>query len=331
MSDTLVRQWTILSLIPRAPRRIGTVALQARLAARGVAIDLRTVQRDLNRLSRIFPLLCDGRGRSFGWSWSGDGEPFGVSGAAPSDALPLLMRGEGLPPILPPPVEAALAPHVQRAREVVRGGGDPRLLVWSDKVRSLAPGPARLGPHTDGAVRQVVLQGLFEDRWIEVDYRARNARRSRTHTVCPLGLVVRGRAEHLVVRDTGEPWQLLLHRCTAARLLDLRFERPDDFDLDTYIAGGSLGYRLDPSPIDLVLRLAPEIAPAVIEAPLSIDQRVTTEPDGQVRVEARVMETMELFGWLLSQGALLEVVSPAALRSWVAETAEAVARRHRAR
>lgn len=329
MSDTLVRQWTILSLIPRAPRRIGTVALQARLAARGVAIDLRTVQRDLNRLSRVFPLLCDGRGRSFGWSWSGDGEPFGVSGTAPSDALPLLMRREGLPPILPPPVEASLAPHLQRAHDVVRGGGDPRLLAWSGKVRSLAPGPARLGPHADGSVRQTVLRGLFEDRWLEVDYRARNARRSRTHTVCPLGLVVRGRAEYLVVRDTGEPWQLLLHRCTAARLLDAPFERPEDFDLDAFIADGSLGYRLNPSPIDLVLRLAPEIAATVIEAPLSIDQRVTTEPDGQFRVQARVMETMELFGWLLSQGALLEVVSPAALRAWVAETAEAVARRHR--
>ncbi len=329
MSDTLVRQWTMLTLIPRAPRRIGTVALQARLAARGVAVDLRTVQRDLNRLSRVFPLLCDGRGRSFGWSWSGDGEPFGVSGSAPSDALPLLMRAEGLPPILPPPVEAALAPHVQRAGEVVRGGGDPRLLAWSDKVRSVAPGPARLGPSADPVVRQVVLQGLFEDRWLEVDYRARNAHRPRTHTVCPLGLVVRGRAEYLVVRDTGEPWQLVLHRCTAARLLDTPVERPEHFDLDDYIAGGSLGYRLSPSPIDLVLRLAPEIAPAVIEAPLSVDQRVTTEPGGRVRVEARVMETMELFGWLLSLGALLEVVSPTALRARVAETAEAVARRHR--
>ena len=69
MSDTILRQWAMLRNIPHAPRRITTSVLRDRLIEEGYRVDIRTVQRDLGKLSLLFPLISDGRSRPYAWSW----------------------------------------------------------------------------------------------------------------------------------------------------------------------------------------------------------------------------------------------------------------------
>ena len=66
MADTLLRQWTMLRLIPRAPRKIETAALERLLFEEGFEVNRRSIQRDLNTLSTRFPLLCDMREKPYG-------------------------------------------------------------------------------------------------------------------------------------------------------------------------------------------------------------------------------------------------------------------------
>ena len=68
--DPLLRQWKILQLIPRAPRHIETAELKIKLeeVAPDYAVDLRTLQRDLVRLSITFPITSDDK-RPAKWSW----------------------------------------------------------------------------------------------------------------------------------------------------------------------------------------------------------------------------------------------------------------------
>ena len=54
--DTIYRQWLMLSKIPRFPRRISASELQIILSDAGFNIDIRSVQRDLLKLSQPFPL-----------------------------------------------------------------------------------------------------------------------------------------------------------------------------------------------------------------------------------------------------------------------------------
>ena len=56
MIDTLLRQWTLLHLLPRHPRRLGPARLKDKHNATGIAVTLRTVQRYLNFLALTFPL-----------------------------------------------------------------------------------------------------------------------------------------------------------------------------------------------------------------------------------------------------------------------------------
>ena len=51
MSDALIRQWTLLRLVPRAPVKIDTTQLRALLRDdHGIETTPRTVQRDLLKL-----------------------------------------------------------------------------------------------------------------------------------------------------------------------------------------------------------------------------------------------------------------------------------------
>lgn len=70
MSSAIVRQWVILSMMPTRPRRIDTGAIEARLRARGIDVHRRTIQRDLNELAEVFPIVSDERDKPFGWRWS---------------------------------------------------------------------------------------------------------------------------------------------------------------------------------------------------------------------------------------------------------------------
>ncbi|MDD3609477.1 MAG: WYL domain-containing protein, partial [Halothiobacillaceae bacterium] len=77
MSETLLRQWAMLRFIPRAPRRIDTKTLQDKLSAAGYDINLRSIQRDLNKLSQVLPLVGDEH-KPQGWSWQADAAVFDV-------------------------------------------------------------------------------------------------------------------------------------------------------------------------------------------------------------------------------------------------------------
>src|SRR5690606_1268676 len=74
MSNTILRQWLVLRMLPRAPRRIDTGAIETRLRERGIEVHRRTIQRDLLDLAEVFPIVADERAKPYGWRWSEDAE-----------------------------------------------------------------------------------------------------------------------------------------------------------------------------------------------------------------------------------------------------------------
>lgn len=94
MSGALVRQWKILALLPKHPRRIDTSTLASRLAERGISVHPRTIQRDLVSLSELFPIVADERSKPFGWRWADEPGSIATSfAAAPPSVLRVRVRG----------------------------------------------------------------------------------------------------------------------------------------------------------------------------------------------------------------------------------------------
>jgi len=68
--DTLSRLLTLVQLIPLSPKYASTTTLFEKLIDRGHRIDVRTVQRDLERLAQVFPVICNENTKLFQWSWN---------------------------------------------------------------------------------------------------------------------------------------------------------------------------------------------------------------------------------------------------------------------
>ena len=71
MSDVLLRQIEMLRMIPRN-KMVTTRKIKARLETLGYVITERTIQRDLNELSRKFPIICDDTRKPYQWSMTDD-------------------------------------------------------------------------------------------------------------------------------------------------------------------------------------------------------------------------------------------------------------------
>ena len=137
MSETFVRQWKILKMIPRHPRTIDSLAIRGRLQEQGIgAVNLRAIQRDLEMLSQVFPLaVADPEKRPIGWFWPKDAQHLQLPGLEPSEAVALKLVHTYLKPLLPTSMLDALKPHLSAADEILGHTGKLGPGRWIRSVR----------------------------------------------------------------------------------------------------------------------------------------------------------------------------------------------------
>lgn len=328
--DTLLRHWRMLREIPRHPRRISTVELQQRLAAAGYDITMRTVQRDLVKLSAALPLLADDA-RPQGWSWEAGAQQFDLPTLEPQAALVFHLAQRHLQALLPASTLEYLAPWFRTADGVLDQHGNG-LSGWRNKVRVLAPGQPQRPPAVVPGVQEAVTQALLLGRRLELTYRSRTAGyEERRYDANPLGLVVRDQVIYLVctLRDYDNIRQLVLNCIVAAQVTETPSRAVAGFDLDRYIAEGGFGWQLDGgAPIRLVARFDRAVASPFVERPLDRNQRVVDIDDNNVELVATVPDTQELRRWLLDFGAHAEVLAPASLRDELKAVIAGMGRRY---
>lgn len=314
MSTTLSRVMAMLRHIPRHPRKIDTNALLQRLERAGYEISIRSIQRDLNDLSCILPLVSDS-GRPQGWSWQADADPFHLPFLDPQAALTFHLVERHLNSLLPESTLNYLAPWFRTATAVLEAN-DHGVTRWPDKVRVLPRGLRLQSPPIDASVHTTLYDALLQERQVKIRYLQRQATEPKEYVVHPLGVVTRDTVIYLVCTmwQFTDVRQLALHRMQAATMLDDACNRPADFCLDAYIAGGAFGYPESHEPIRLDVLFTNSAAAHLAECPLADDQRIVPEGAGHVRVTATLLDTKELRWWLLGFGDQVTVLGPASLR-----------------
>ena len=324
--DTLMRQWQLLRLIPRHPHLVTASDLQRRLEVERYVVTKRTVERDLQALSAVFPLMLDERSRPYGWSWQHDAPAFDLPGLSNSEALTLLLAREHLSSLLPAATLAQLRSHFRMAEIKLASHGSAD---WMDKVRVIPATQPLLAPRIDANIQATINDALLLGRQVQVRYRKRHADTDESYPIHPLGLVQRGQVLYLVctIKTYPQLRMLALHRIQAAAVLELTLVVPDDFSLDAYIKTDAFGW-LPGESIFLEAAFTADVASHLEETPLAEDQIITPLPDGRVKVAASVRETLQLRWWLQGFGDRVEVLSPPALRAQLAETARRMAERY---
>jgi len=319
----------MLRLVPRYPVKITARVLLERLEAIGLSATKRTVERDLQDLSSIFPLVADERSKPYGWSWQQDAPEMNVPGLMADEALALVIAERFMEPLLPGSVVGQLRPRFLSARKVLDGLPKSRgAATWLDKIAVVPATQSLLPPKITPNIQQVVADALLAGRQIELVYQRAVEAKHATWIVNPLGLVQRGAVSYLVctVFDYVEPRILALHRIKSAKLVDgSAAQTPNGFTLAGYIRAGAFGFGNGGS-IKVELLFRDGAGSHLRETPLSADQKLLSVSDEELRLTATVADTPQLRWWLLGFAARVEVLRPAGLRrEMIAEAASLAA------
>ena len=315
-NDTQLRQWAMLKRIPQHPRLITARELTERLASEGFEVGKRTVERDLVSLSAIFPLISNDRSRPYGWSWSKDAEAFALPTMSPLQALTLELAHDHLAALLPASLLDTLAPYFKCAEGVLSSGdGVKKLANWRKKVAIVFAGQPLIPPNYPKEIIEAVHSALLTNQQLEISYTSREHGETKTYPAHPLGIVQRGAVTYLIATlyDYTNILLLAVHRIQAAKVLDQPSNTPEGFDLKHYISEGALGFE-ENGLIDLLARFTVPAAEHLWETPLSLDQQITPDQSGWVRLQATVPDTAQLRWWLKGFGQAVEVLEPTSIR-----------------
>lgn len=326
--QSLLRQWHMLRMVPRAPARISAKELCERLCAADFSVTKRTVERDLKELSEVFPIVVDSRDRPFGWSWLRDASSFDLPGLTVPEALTLTLVEQHLRHHLPPITVDALRPHFRSAARTLAAVGDAApSRAWLDKVRSVPPQQPLLPPRMDEECQRNVYLALMQDLQLKLHYRKRDADSPTVYaSVHPLAVVQRGGLIYLVCMfaDFDDVRTVALHRVQHAEALYEPARRKAGFDIDAYIASGQFGV-IAGAPIRLRAVFSRAAGEHLFETPLSASQILSMTADGRLQLDATVPNTRSLVWWLLGFGDGVVVHEPEVLREELAGIAARMA------
>ncbi len=315
-SDTVETVLLAVELMRRIPRgrKITSAELHQQLSDAGIERDMRTIQRQLEMLSQHFDIERDERSRPYGYRWLEHARGLAVMHLTPQESLLLRLAEEHLRNLLPARLMSSMEGFFGQARRNLgEASGATMEREWTDKVRVVSTSQPLLPPTLANGVFETVSEALYNNRWLQLDYRNAGGKRSKID-VMPLGLVQQGQRLYLVCRYRGydNERNLALHRILAAEMSSLTFERPADFDLKRYDDDGRFGLG-DGERIRLSFRVHRDAGLHLLETPLSTDQVLEEREDGQLDVSATVVDSAMLDWWLRGFGDAVSEVCKVAI------------------
>ena len=314
--DTLMRQWQMLRMIPRHPQIITASDLQRKLESEQYTVTKRTVERDLQALSAVFPLTLDERDRPFGWSWQADAGNFNIPGLSNNEALTFVMVEQNLKMMLPSSTLSQLQPYFKAAKQhlndIPRSKG---IRSWLNKVRTVPPSQPLIPSPVNEEIQHAVYEALLADRQLAIVYKKRGASVLSEHRIHPLAVVQRGPVTYLCCRVDSDDVlrKFAMHRIQAVTTLGEPVKISSGFSIDEVIASGEFGFG-NGKQIKLEAVFHHGVGDHLFETPMSNDQTLTDLGDGCLKLKATVADTQQLVWWLLGLGDGVEVTKPAALR-----------------
>jgi len=318
MKDTTMRYISTLMMIPREPHSMDANTIKEKLNDQGYDISLRSVQRDLARLSEKFPLVTkeiDGSNAAY-WSWSEASDLFDIPGMSPLTAMTFRIVESYLNFLLPKPILGYLEHHFQRAKSLLANLKSTHYSNWHQKFKIIHWGPGYISPKTERKIVETIYQAVVEELQFTASYRTKTGELKENLTVNPLGIVFRQEFNYLVCTYSDSPVirHLPLHRFQSASITSHKRIVPQGFSLDEFVSSDAFSYLVENKPIKLQALFAGESAIYREEAPLSDDQTIERLEDGRILLNATVKNSYQLHWWLGGFGDKVEVLKPESLR-----------------
>lgn len=310
--ETLQFTLELLKRIPRN-RNVSAPELHQQLSTAGFQRDLRTIQRQLDELTRHFDIDRDERSKPYGYQWKSNARGLTVPGLNEKESLLLALAEQHLRNLLPAEVMRSMKPFFDQAyANLTTHDSSPSARAardWMKKVRVVSTSQPLLPPKIDPQVFETVGTALYRNEWLDVSYRNAAGKLLRAK-VMPLGLAQQGTRLYLVCRFDGyeNERSLALNRMVSATVTNIGFRPPPEFDLEKFDDDGRFGFGAGKK-IKLEILMDKEAALHLLESKLSPDQTAILEGD-RYRIKATVTHTEQLKWWLRGFKNAVTVVSP---------------------
>ena len=318
---TTARQWQVLSQLQRN-RWVGTTHVYEQLILAGFDISLRTVQRDLNALAKRFPIEKNNANPQ-GWRWKDDAPLQSLPHMNLSQAVAFNMVEANLSQLLPPVILDELFPWFDLARRQLKNSKVTH--SWIDRVRIEPATQPLIAPHIDLESKDNIYHALFYQLQIQANYTRSDKSQASEYTLNPIAIIQRGVIIYLLATRTDDPEVIIrtsaLHRFTSVEILESAAKTPDNFQLDTYLDAGGMGFS---HPLfsqlpdhgkhtAVELQFTKQAGKSLTESKLSDDQNVIINSDETLTIQATVNLTSQLVWWLRGFGSGLLDAKPALL------------------
>ncbi|WP_172399645.1 helix-turn-helix transcriptional regulator [Geothermobacter hydrogeniphilus] len=313
-------QWHILKCLSK--RKKGTKEIQEALQKAGISLTLRSVQRNLEKLSETFPITSDHKNPA-GWKWADDCDLFDLPVMDISAALTLRLVEQHLLDMLPGSFVDTIHPYIRRAHKLLDEAAGQGVGEWPKRVARISRRQKLIPPEIEAEVMDAVFQSVLESRQLAVKYQRLGDSNPADRILHPQGLVFDEGVIYLVATAWGykDVRQFALHRMVAANVLEQTANQVEGFSLEKYIAEGNFSFPRSDRDIRLKMRVGAWLGKYLEENRLSLDQQISKEGDGFL-VEACVRDTAQLRWWILGLGTHVEVLGPVHLREAIWETIE---------
>ena len=330
MSDTILRMIKMTELIPRYPSKVTAQQIKEGLENRGYKISLRTVQRDLQELSRLFPIECDDVSIPFGWSWKKNAPGYESPSMDPIQALTFSLASQYLEPLMPKANFKRIEKFFQRAENILLGNQKSNILRWRKRVRVIPENIRFKEAKINSEIREKLYRAVFEGIQIKAYYRKRGEKKSQSRKIHPLGIVVKGSITYIICmmdEDKITPRYLPMHRFEKVQLIEeKKIKQPESFDLDQFIHKNNLGYEFSDNLYTFKAIFDKTMAAHLTEMKLNDTQEERDLGNGKILITARIPDTLQFEQWLMSFGSDVEVIAPKKLRTKFEELSKKLSR-----
>ncbi len=240
-TETIVRHWQLLKLLPSEPWAISVAELRDRLADQGIVVSRRTVERDLLKLA-IDARMPIRQGETDGaqcWMWMQDGASKFRPNPPISEAALLVLASQFMAGRVPRLFIEAFRPTVKASELSLSALPGALGKRWASKLHAVptsAPRPSSAYAHHRP---RNVFESVMEERKLSLWY-VRREHEAESLTVNPHALVQREMQTLLVATcDPGNELRVLaLDRMRRTSKGTERARLVKGFDLEAFVRDG---------------------------------------------------------------------------------------------
>ncbi|MGA7698806.1 MAG: WYL domain-containing protein [Thermoguttaceae bacterium] len=316
----LLRQWVLLKTL--CARRQGATVQE--LAAE-MSVGEKTIRRDIEAFQIVgFPVIeTSGQFGRKSYRIAPERNQPGMAFAF-DEAIALYLGRRFLEPL----AGTMFWEAAQRAFKKIRSTLGKEALKYVDRFAAVFH-QTMVGA-SDYSQKAALIDDLMvaiEDRRaVFITYQSLRATEPVTYDIYPYGLTYHRSSLYLVghapQHDEIRHWKV--DRIEEVKLEELRFNRPEDFDLSEHFAR-SFGVFHGDGAVHVKVHFSPTVARYVQESKWHASQKITKEQDGGLLAEFDLGDTEEIMRWILSFGRHAEVVEPEELRHTIGREALAMA------